>query len=432
MKKESVHQQTLHELVQWLKTIGLVSLIALCIFVIIWLIPRPYHTRGFNTITDLQRYGSTIDEFIKMDNNNFNFPSYESYYQENFGPCLARTLRDKLNWPLYTLHLRQAPYFSASFFKTLLDDVTNYRKARGWQGDFIQKIEVKESSKLVIFGPVQGAYHGLVRYFEKLKELKIIDENLMVQRPDYYLIFLGNVVNRSPYTLEIFSILLELLKKNPENVIYLKGSQEYKENWKIHTLERELIYRAKNLSSSLIPLQDEIDEFFNTLPITLYCTIPFIKDTKLNYFKCAAFIDDDRYFELIDAPRYATFLKQKSSERLTTFDINHGSNNDPEAANIVSRAMVRDIKKRDSYEEMDGLRSLPPTKGIPTWSVLSTSAEPYRVGLKFFHDAFVIITPAHQLDNWGITLYNRDMRNKDDNSFKSRAYSFFGSTLEQQ
>ncbi len=432
MKKESVHQQTLHELVQWLKMLGFASLIAGGIFVIMWLIPRPYHTRGFNTITDLQRYGSTIDEFIKMENNNFNFPSYELYYQENFGPSIARTLRDKLNWPLYTLHLRKAPYFSASFFKTLLDDVTTYRKMRGWQGDFIQKIAVKETSKLVIFGPVQGAYHGLVRYFEKLKELGIIDENLVVQRPDYYLIFLGNVVNRSPYTLEIFSILLELLKKNPENVIYLKGSQEYKENWKIHTLGSELTYRAKNLSPSLIPLQSEIDEFFNTLPITLYCTMPLIKDTKLNYFKCAAFIDDDRYFQLIDAPHYATFLKQKSHERLTTFDINHGSDNDPEAANIVSRAIVRDIKKRDSYEEMEGLRSLPPTKGIPTWCILSTSAEPYRAGLKFFHDAFTVITPAKQLNAWEITLYNRDIRNKDDRSFKHRTYSFFGNTLDKR
>ncbi|MFA5306889.1 MAG: hypothetical protein WC365_05555 [Candidatus Babeliales bacterium] len=429
MKKESIHHQTFQELFQWLKTLSIAIVIASCIAFILWLIPHHYHTQGFDTITDLQRYGSTIDEFIKMDNNNYNFPSYESYYQENFGSSLARTLRDKLNWPLYTLHLRRAPYFSASFFATLLDDVTNYRVKRGWQGDFIQKIEVKESSKLVVFGPVQGAYHGLIRYFEKLKELGIVDENLVIKRPDYYLIFLGNVVNRSPYTLEIFSILLELLKKNPENVVYLKGSQEYQENWKMHTLGRELTYKAKGLSSSLVPL---VDEFFNTLPITLYCTMPFMQGSKLNYFKCAAFIDDDRYFQIIDAPRYATFLKQTSNERLTAFDLNNGSDNDPEAANIVSRAIIRDIKKRDSYEEMDGLRLLPPTKGIPTWSVLSTSAEPYRIGLKFFHEAFIIITPAKQLANWEITLYNRDMRNKDNNSFKSRTYSFFGSTPGEQ
>jgi hypothetical protein len=378
MKKESIHQQTFQELFQWLKTLGIAALIATGIFIIIWLIPRPYHTRGFNTITDLHNYGSTIDEFIKADNNNYIFPSYESYYQKHFNPSITRTLNAKLNWPLYTLHLRRPPLFSASFLKTLLEDVTNYRKIKGWQGDFVQKIEVKESSKLVVFGPVQGAYHGLVRYFEKLKELGIIDENFVVQRPDYYLIFLGNVVNRSPYTLEIFSILLQLLKKNPENVIYLRGSQERKENWKLHTLERELVFRAKDLSPSSIPLEEEIDNFFDTLPITLYCTIPFINDKKLNYFKCAAFIDDERFFSIIDAPHYATFLKQKSNERLSAFNLNNGSDNDPERENIISRAIVRDIKKRDCYEEMDGLRLLPPTKGIPTWCILSTAAEPYR------------------------------------------------------
>jgi hypothetical protein len=429
---KSLHNQTFNDMFQWFKALGIAASIAACIFIVIWLIPQPYHTQGFNTITDLERYGEGIDEFIKMENNNYNFPSYTEYYQEHFGPGIAHTLQSKLIWPLYALHLRRPPYFSASFFKTLLNDVTTNRKSRGWQGDFIQKIEVKESSKLVIFGPVQGAYHGLVRYFEKLKELGIIDENLIVQRPDYYLIFLGNVVNRSPYTLEIFSIILELLKKNPENVIYLKGSQEYKENWKLHTLGQELAFRAKDLSKSPIPLEHEVDKFFNTLPITLYCTIPFIKETKLNYFKCAAFIDDERFFSLIDAPRYATFLKQRSNERLASFDLCNGSDNDPEANNIVSRAIVRDIRKRDSYEDMDGLRLLPPTKGVPTWCILSTAAEPYRIGLRFFHDAFVLITPNKNLNDWKITLYNRDTRNRQDLTFKSSTYNLFGKTLDKQ
>ncbi|MFA6263080.1 MAG: hypothetical protein WCW33_03830 [Candidatus Babeliales bacterium] len=432
MKKASIHNQTLSELLQWLKALGIATLVAACIFLIIWLIPSPYHTRGFATITDLQKYGSTIDEFIEMDNNNFLYPSYESYYQEHFGPSITRTLGDKLNWPLYTLHLRRPPFFSASFFKTLLEDVTNYRKIKGWQGDFIQKLEVKESSKLVVFGPVQGAYHGLVRYFEKLKELGIIDENLVVQRPDYYLIFLGNVVNRSPYTLEIFSILLELLKKNPENVVYLKGTNEYADYWKQHTLHRELELRCAHLSSSQVPLEHEVDEFFNTLPITLYCTIPFVDDKKLNYFKCAAFIEDDRLLSLIDAPRYATFLKQKSNERLPAFNLENGSDNDPEAGNVISRAIVRDIRKRDSYEDMDGLRLLPPTKGVPTWSVLSSTSETYRGALKFYYDAFVIITAAKELSNWKITLYNKNIRDKENREFKSKSRIFFEDTSSRE
>jgi hypothetical protein len=425
MKKESIHHQTFQELFQWLKTLSVAIIITSCIAFILWLIPHPYHTQGFDTITDVQRYGSTIDEFIKMDNNNYLYPSYESYYQENFGPSLTRTLGDKLNWPLYTLHLRRAPYFSASFFATLLDDVTNYRAKRGWQGDFIQKIEVKESSKLVVFGPVQGAYHGLVRYFEKLKELGIMDENLVIKRPDYYLIFLGNVVNRSPYTLEIFSILLELLKKNPENVVYLKGTNEYADYWKQHTLRRELQLKCSHLSSTQTQLEHKVDELFNTLPITLYCTMPSLHDTKLNYFKCAAFIEDDRLLSLIDAPRYATFLKQTSNERLAAFDLNNGSDNDPEAANIVSRAIIRDVRKRDSYEDMDGLRLLPPTKGVPTWCILSSTSETYRGALKFYYDAFVVITAAKELNNWTITLYNRNILNAASKDFKEKTRPLF-------
>jgi hypothetical protein len=428
MKHESLHNQTIRELIQWLKTLGIAVLIVIGISTIIWFIPQPYHTRGFSSITDLQEYGGTIDEFIKMDNTNYLYPSYELYYQEHYAPSIARALKDKLTWPLYALHLKRPPLFSASFFKTLLEEVTTYRKIKGWQGDFIQKIETKESSKLVVFGPVQGAYHGLVRYLEQLKDFGIIDENLVVQRPDYYLIFLGNVVNRSPYTLEIFSIVLQLLKKNPENVIYLKGTNEYADYWKQHTLHRELELRCNNLSTAVVPLAHEVDEFFNTLPITLYCTMPFIDDKKLNYFKCAAFIENDRLLSLIDAPRYASFLKQRPKERLSAFDLTNGSDNDPEAENIISRALVRDIRKRDSYEIMDGLRLLPPTKGVPTWCIMSTASEAYQLAFKFFYDAFTIILPGKKISDWTITLYNRNIMDKNNKTFTPHVFKLFDVT----
>ena len=428
MKNESLHDKTIREFFQWLKTLGIAGLIVIGIFTIIWLIPQPYHARGFSSIADLQKYGGTIDEFIKMDNANYLYPSYEVYYQERYTPNVARALKDKLTWPLYALHLTRPPLFSASFFKTLLEDVTTYRKIKGWQGDFIQKIEVKESSKLVVFGPVQGAYHGLVRYLEQLKDFGIIDENLIVQRPDYYLIFLGNVVNRSPYTLEIFSIVLQLLKKNPENVIYLKGTNEYADYWKQHTLHRELELRCANLSTEPIPLAHEVDEFFNTLPVTLYCTMPFIDDKKLNYFKCAAFIENDRLLSIIDAPQYATFLKQKSKERLSAFDLVNGSDNDPEAGNIISRALVRDIRKRDSYEPMEGLRLLPPTKGVPTWCIMSTASEAYQLAFSFFYDAFTIILPGKKIPDWTITLYNRNIMDKNNKTFTPHVFKLFAIT----
>lgn len=153
--------------------------------------------------------------------------------------------------------------------------------------------------------------------------------------------------------------------------------------------------------------------------------MPFLDSAKLNYFKCAAFITDEKYFKLIDAPRYATFLRQKSTQQLATFDLSQGRDNDPEANNVESKAIIRDIKKRESYEPMDGLRRLPQTKGIITWTVLSSAAETSQIFLKFFYDAFTIIEANTHLADWRINLYNRDIRNKNDLTFKKKSFQFF-------
>jgi hypothetical protein len=421
----SKHTSSFIHSMHWFKAIVIATTIVCIAIIIFVLIPQPRYKDGFRTLSELQEYTTTLDEWIKMEGKNIYFPSYESYYQRNFSPSIFKTMKAKIEYVLTILHLKRKPIFSENFFKNILEDVTEYRKQKGWTGEFIQKIEVKESSKLVVFGPVQGAFHGIIRYLEKLKELGIIDENLKIQNPDYCFVFLGNVVNRSPYTLEIFSIVLRLLRNNPENVIYLKGTNEIQNTWKQHTLRRELEIRMAQFSSSKIPLENEIDAFFNTLPMTLYCTIPYIKSDKLNYFKCAAFIENEKFFKLIDAPRYATFLKNPSNNRLTAFNLENGSDNDPEANNIISRAIIRDIKKRDQYEEMDGLRLMPPTKGITTWIILSNTLESARIALKYFYDAFVIITPAKKIDDWTITLYNRDIRNIDKKDFNTRSYYFF-------
>jgi len=422
---KSQHAHFFIELLEWLKIIGTGAIVALIIVFIIWLIPQPYYKDGFCNLEELQEYAITIDEFIKMEGENYNNPNYESYYQEHFGPSITRPLKEKLNWILYTLHLKRQPLFSESFFKTILANVTQYRRAKGWRDDFIQKIETSSQSKIVVFGPVQGAFHGLVRDLSQLKALNIINENLTITNPNYYIVFLGNVVGRSPYTLEIFSILLRLLQRNPENLIYLRGSHECSDIWKLNTLRRELELRANSFSYKPIPLEEEVDSFFNTLPWTLYCTIPYLPNTQLHYFKCAPLIEDQHILTMIDAPTYASFLMQKSNERLIAFNLNNRSPSDPSANSITSLALIRGVKKRELLEKIDGLKLLSPTKGVITWTVLSSTSEGIRITENLFNDSFTIIQAAQDVTQWTINLYQHDIRNKDNKNFNKTSYNFF-------
>ena len=74
---------------------------------------------------------------------------------------------------------------------------------------------------------------------------------------------------------------------------------------------------------------------------------------------------------------------------------------------------------------MQGLRLMSPTKGTTTWTVFSSAAESFRKALNFHHDAFTIIHSAKNLNDWKISLFNRDVLNKNDLSFKETWFNFF-------
>lgn len=394
---------------------------------ILFLVPEPNYTKGFENLSELQEYAKTIDEWIKMENKNYFMPSYESYYKKKFERNIFTIFKQKCNWLLYSIGLFKHPEFSFTFFRNILREVEHDRRQRGWKGDFVQKIEVKSTSKIVVFGAVQGAFHGLVRYLEQLKKLEILDENLRVKNPDYFLVFLGNVVNRSPYTLEIFSIVLRLLQNNPENVIYLKGTNEIYQYWKEHTLMRELELGVPYFSKIKRSIIDEAREFFDTLPLTLFCSVPYLsKEGELLYFKCSPFVRVEKQRKLLKENEYSSFLTTKSKKKLELFKLKlNNSNNISSKKNIKLIAIVKEILKRHEYQEMDGLRLLDSINGVISWTVFSSSAESYREGLNFYYDAFVAISPSNELKDWLITLYNRDIRNKEFQNFNKRSAQFF-------
>ena len=363
---------------------GLIALVAL--------LPQPYYTEGFKTLSELQEYAKTIDEFVAMDGRNIFFPNYESYYQGKFGASFLSTLGNRINWILCSCKLKQKPVFSASFFKTILLHVTNERKQRHWVGDYVQKINLGLNSKLVVFGVIQGAFHSLVRDLEELKKIGILNDNLKIINPDYYLVFLGNVINRSPYTLETLSVVLRLLKENPENIIYLRGTNEFFDYWKLHTLRRELELRLKMFSSFPIPLEREVCDFFDTLPMTLYCTIPPERENSLDYFKVSPFIKDEKIISELAKFSCYEFLIRPSTQRIGSMILSDSAMNSERAEGqkkLVLKASIQDIKKRQDYETTDGLRLLDSVDGVSAWTVLSSPTEVYRIGWNFFPKSMI-------------------------------------------
>jgi hypothetical protein len=414
------------------KIIGIIAIASISFFIFILLLPTPYYKTGFRNISELQEYAKTIDEWIEMENDNFEFPNYDKYYNRKFLRTFWRQWKEKFVWFLTKLCLKKEPIFSSSFFKELLEDVTAYRLSQEWQGDFVQKIEINQNTKIVVFGVVQGAYHSLIRNIKQLEKLNIINEHLKLKNPNFFIVFLGNVIDRSPYTLETLSVVLRLLQENPNNIIYLRGTHESNGYWKSHTLKQELKIRCHhmffNWSYDDIPFSKKIETFFNSLPITLYCaSTSILNKKKINYFK----IFNQELFQKLNESNYVEFLTKTNRQLLETFFPKDPSNDlFQKDISVTLKAIIRAIRKREGFEIMDGLKPIAPIKGIPAWTIFSCPSADYaRKCFNFYYDAFTIIDNKidNNLNDFIITLYSRDSRNKKFKNFNKKTFNLFSS-----
>src|SRR3972149_5302458 len=123
MSKKIAKQKNLFiEFVHWLKAIALGLFLLIAAGSIVYIIPQPFYSDGFRNLSELQEKAQELDEWIKMDGENLANPNYESYYQKHFAPGIKQALKNKGEWLLTSLHLKKKSIFSASFFKTILED----------------------------------------------------------------------------------------------------------------------------------------------------------------------------------------------------------------------------------------------------------------------------------------------------------------------
>ncbi len=124
--------------------------------------------------------------------------------------------------------------------------------------------------------------------------------------------------------------------------------------------------------------------------------------------------------ELLNEGSYAEFLKNPSS-KLSHFVIKEKSaaQIDP---SINIKVIVKNEKKRKSFQKMEGLRLLTPDMGSVAWNVLSCPTPVYQKALDFYNDAFALIGASEKLEDWEITLYSHDVRTKDP--FKETKFNF--------
>lgn len=88
---------------------------------------------------------------------------------------------------------------------------------------YFQKIKIPDNSKVVIIGDIHSSLHSL---FEILSLQRKYFSNNFTLKENHYIIFLGDFLDRGPYSIEILVLIFILKLKNFKNVYITQGNHE--------------------------------------------------------------------------------------------------------------------------------------------------------------------------------------------------------------
>ena len=372
----------------------------------------------FNTIEQLETYKKQHNELPDIDNKSWIKPDYTSFYKSLEPSFLSNVAT--------FLHLKKKSEWSSSLLKHLLEKVTQQRIKNGYTKKHIIKLKPLPKTKFVIWGDLQGALHSLVRDLKELQKLNIINNELKITNPNNYFVFNGDAINRSPYSLETLTIILRLLEKNPNQVIYIRGNHEHEDHFD-YGIKKELQIKARNISDEKVPLKNLVASFFKTLPLALYLKIEGGKESE--FVKITA-RDNSISNPSLNEAFFSDFLLEKET---TPFQFFLLKKNSIRKNKISIKAIIKSESRSTIFRPTDGLSLIPQEQGAISWTTLSSPIQSYQKFYNFNNDAFTILEVKKHPQDWPLTLYYKDIRKKDgfeearfnEASFQSRVVNFF-------
>lgn len=236
-------------------------------------------------------------------------------------------------------------------------------------------IPVSEKNRIWVMGDLHGAYHSLLRVLTELEKKGIINDKLEILDPNARFVFMGNIINRSPYIAETLNLVLTFCLKNPKQVIYMKGSHEHQENWRNYDTARNFRVRF-GITDERDPIFLNMNKLFNLLPET----VQLENQNTHEIMQLNALYGLDYLQQTKDEPRIKLFLNNQSRSRI--------------------------------YQNTRGLDMLPFESGLPTWTVFSCPSQSFQSMFDFFWDTIICIEPTPSWDSAKALVMRHDVRSK--------------------
>ena len=185
---------------------------------------------------------------------------------------------------------------------------------------YVQKTIIPQGSEIALWGDLHGSAHSLVRCIKHLCALGYVQDDFSIHKnhPHFYIMFLGDYVDRGAYSLEVVYILMRLKIANPERVFIVRGNHENVAVNRIWGFAQEVLAKYGK-SSDISP----VERFFNVLPMANYIGCKNNEDVTDFILCCHGGPDvgfdpsellrasDQVVFQKIEELRYKSFFGQK-------------------------------------------------------------------------------------------------------------------------
>lgn len=312
-----------------------------------------------------------LPEDVSSDNANWLDPDFSTFYQSRKPGVIERLLH-------------QCEPMDIGQLCDCLNALTERQRIRkenvnSSKADIVQ-LHLKPTDSVVIWGDLHGALHSFKRTVFELLRRGLINEKMELAEGVYF-VFIGDLINRSPYPLELLRFIVPFIERNENRVWYLKGNHERDAYWKDFLAMRYLIEHIK------YPLVRTLNKFFNTLPDGL-----------------SLFMDGGDSTECIYVAHSNMFLPQL----LKKYTVRVILNGERRAAK--------------AQEFLQGLEFTGFDTDAAVWELLSCPTELYQRFMDFYFDSVVILRPAKRCVAATLTLLSHDIRKPDSVGFTEESW----------
>ncbi len=162
------------------------------------------------------------------------------------------------------------------------DEIPNFNNMH--DGAFIMGMEVNDNDKIILFGDFHGSYHTFFRHMIRLSKFGIINLHNYKITDGYKIIFLGDVIDRGQYGLEIVQFICKMICANNDNInndnpvikiVFIRGNHEHSDQYNDEGFAKEVKKKIINIDMEIFK------SFFGTCPSAV-----IISNKKKKFWLC--------------------------------------------------------------------------------------------------------------------------------------------------